>query len=284
MDDTTNSADLPEVDTSLPEDTGQTIDQTELDEYGNPLEAEPEDDSEEIEHDGQKFRIPKALKSGFMMNRDYTQKTQDLAAERQAFEAQRTEYQRISNAEIDALTQVRAIDAELQQFKQVDWRQWFENDPQRAQAFKIEYDLLKERHQELEGKFNQARDARQLHEARETKERLQKGHAELTRDIPGWNVEKARALSDFGQKTFGFSAEEIGAISDPRMIKVLHAAYEHSKATAQQRTAQQIQSQQAIKPAAKVSGASTAPKAVSDRQSTDDWMASRNKQVAANRR
>ena len=282
MDDATNP-DTPEVDNSLPVDDGQTIDQPELDEFGNPVDPEPEDDSEEIEHDGQKFRIPKALKVGFMMQSDYTRKTQDLAADRQAFEAQRTEFQQISTAEINALSQVRAIDADLDQYKAIDWVTWFAQDPQSAQAAKIRYDLLKESRQDMAGKLGEARQARQLHESRSREERLQKGQAELERDIPGWNADKARAIVDFGTKTFGFSAQELQAIDDPRMIKVLNAAFEHTKATSQQRTAQQIQSQQAIKPAARVGGQNVPPKPMSDRQSADDWMAARNKQLSGRR-
>ena len=43
-----------------------------------------DDDSEEVEHEGQKYRIPKALKSALMMNADYTRKTQEVAEQRPA--------------------------------------------------------------------------------------------------------------------------------------------------------------------------------------------------------
>ena len=53
-------------------------------------ETQPvESDSEEIEHEGEKYRVPKALKNAFYAQADYTTKTQTLAEERRSFEAER---------------------------------------------------------------------------------------------------------------------------------------------------------------------------------------------------
>lgn len=280
--DTTNLADAPEVDDSLPIDQGQN-DHIELDDAGNPITPEPEDDSEEVEHDGQKYKVPKALKDSFLMHRDYTQKTQGLASERQAFEAERTEFRELSAAEVNAHASILAIDNALKDFEQIDWRTWFARDPQAAQAAKLDYDELKDRRQRALGDYGKARETRVLQEQQATAKRMQEGHAELVRDIPGWGQEKATALLSFGQQHFGFSREEMSAISDPRMIKVLNAAFEHTQATAKQKAADKVQAQQAVKPAAKVGGGSTPSGKVDDRTSTDDWMKARNAALSRKR-
>ena len=62
-------------------------DATERDDDDNPIESEPADETDEIEKDGQKYRIPKALKDNFLMHRDYTHKTQALAEKERQIDA-----------------------------------------------------------------------------------------------------------------------------------------------------------------------------------------------------
>lgn len=47
------------------------------------------DELEEMEIEGRRHLIPKVLKGSFLMHADYTRKTQALAAERAALEAER---------------------------------------------------------------------------------------------------------------------------------------------------------------------------------------------------
>lgn len=279
----TNLADAPEVD-NLPVDDA-AADTATLDDYGNPVEdtPEPEDDSEEIEYDGNKYRIPKALKDGFLMQSDYTRKTQALAQERDAFAAERTQFGNLSNAEINARASVIAIDQSIEEFKRIDWQAWSRTDPAAAQAARFEYEELKERRQQAVNAYGQAQQQRQVQEQQETVRRLQQGAAELARDIPGWNQEKATALLDFGVKQFGFSRDEMAAIDDPRAIKVLNAAFEFVQSSAKQQATAKAQAQQAVKPAAKVGGSSPATGKLDDRTSTDAWMKARNAQLAKKR-
>src|SRR6476646_10025915 len=103
---------------TLGEDTGvgaegQTDDQ-QFDDDGNPI-AQPEEE-EEVELDDLKLKVPKtaaeklkALQEGNLRQADYTRKTQELAEQRKAFETERQTVQQASQAEIDALANVRAI-------------------------------------------------------------------------------------------------------------------------------------------------------------------------------
>lgn len=72
-------------------------------------EATPGDDeTDEIELDGQKYRIPKALKANFLMERDYRIKTHDLGEQRRAHE-QAVEAFRAEEAQrLESLTAHRA--------------------------------------------------------------------------------------------------------------------------------------------------------------------------------
>ena len=79
-------------------------------------EAPEEDDSEELEHDGQKYKLPKALKPLLMMQADYTQKTQALAEQRKAFEAEAAQKQQLMQQNIQEVAQIVNIDQQLQQY------------------------------------------------------------------------------------------------------------------------------------------------------------------------
>jgi hypothetical protein len=57
-----------------------------------PEPAAPLDDFEEIEYgEGQKYAVPKALKGAFLMQADYTRKTQELAEQRRTFAREQQE-------------------------------------------------------------------------------------------------------------------------------------------------------------------------------------------------
>jgi hypothetical protein len=57
-----------------------------------------EDDSEEIDFDGEKYKVPKKLKDSFLMHGDYTRKTQEVARQREAIEARAAEVTREAEA------------------------------------------------------------------------------------------------------------------------------------------------------------------------------------------
>ena len=85
--------DTQEVDTE-----GQ--DEQQLDDEGNAID--PPDDGEEIEHEGRKYLVPAALKPLLLMQADYTRKTQEVAEQRRAVQAERQALHQTSQAELDA--------------------------------------------------------------------------------------------------------------------------------------------------------------------------------------
>jgi len=256
----------------------------ELDEAGNPIEpeeaGEAEPDYEEIDVDGVKHKVPKALKGQFLMQQDYTRKTQELSEQRKAFDAERQQFGELSQAEISAQADVVAIDKALAEFKTIDWQRWQASNPQAAQRAFTDYQLLKDQRQDAIGHYYTAREQRTTQEQRSAAERLRNGAEALSRQIPDWGQEKARAILDFGQKQFGFSQAELSAIDDPRVIVALNMAYEAANAKQTKQIVTNVAKQQAVKPAAKVGGGKTPGRAVDDRASTDAWMKARAAQVA----
>ena len=274
----------PEVEAAPEEEVLDTYeaeegDQPELDEDGNPVE-EP-DDTVEVERNGKKYHVPKELKDELLMQADYTRKTQELAEQRRALEAQRDEWQQLTDGEIKARAQVQSIDEALTEYKKVDWDTWARTDPQAANRAWMSYQQLKEEREGAVQTFQQLTQQRTLQQQRETAERLQQGLAELAEKIPGWGEEKARTLLDFGEKQLGFSRAELAAIDDPRMIVALNFAFEGIGKQKAAQAAKKAEAQQAVRPAASVKGGrSPSATRVDDRVSTDAWMKARQAQLA----
>lgn len=257
---------------------GSTDEEDSDDPEGEPEETEEE--TVEFERDGVKIRIPAALKDEFMLKADYTRKTQEVAEQRKALETRITEVQQASEAEVTARARSVAIDAALQQYQNVDWDTLEAQDPVSAQRHFRTYMQLQQQKGEADQDYSAAKEARELEAQRVAAERVEQGIAELQRDIPDWGPSKAEALMSFGEKQFGFSREYMESVDDPKLVKLLNAAYlALSPGT---KPKQSATSQ--IRPAAKVKGSSSPPpKGLDDRLSPEEWMRRRNEQLARQR-
>ena len=229
------------------------------------------EDLAEVEVGGRRHLIPKALKGGFLMQADYTRKTQALAAERAALEAERAALRVAgpAGAEVDGPQAVAlaAIDDLVGRYQQVDWQGLAAANPQAArEAWDAFANAAAERealaqHLAVEGQ------ARALENAQERQKALQAGHAELARDVPGWSPQLAGEMNRFAQAQFGFTPDEVGSVTDPRLVKLLHKAF---SGAADQARAARIRAGQATQPAYSLRGGGGAFHAAGN---TDDFAA-----------
>lgn len=275
----TANATLPETQEVEAQD-----DQQEFDDDGNLVAQEPED--EEIELDDLKLKVPKAaaeklkaLKEGNLRQEDYTRKTQALAEDRKAVQAERDAVAQASQAEIGALAQVGAIDQQLANFQKVDWDAWENEDPFEAQKGWRQFQTLQQNRQQAVQQYTGLRQKREFDAQQATAKRLEAGRVALARDIKGWGPELGEALLSTGVKEYGFERSEIeDSFDDPRLIKVLHDAHLYRQSLTKTQKAQTRQAEQTAKPAAKVGGGSAPPAGLDDRISTAEWMKRRNAQ------
>lgn len=247
-------------------------------------DAEGSDDQElnevfeEIERDGRRVRIPAWLKPELMMQADYTRKTQELADARRTFESERETVQQAGEAELSAHANLMMIDRQMEHYSKVDWNAWYDSDAPAAQKAFAQFQLLKDARAQTLGTLGNLRQQRTLKEQQETAKRIEDGAAQLARDIKDWSPETAAKLLDFGQKHYGFSREDLDGIEDPRLVKVLHAAFQWEEHQTRARRAQNHAAAQTSRPAEKVGGA--APKSgLDDRLSAEEWLRRRNEQL-----
>ncbi len=286
--DTDNLPDEAEPDT-LPTETEEAT--TEVDTEDNPegedaeeseVEAQDSDD-EEVDFDGAKYRIPKALKDAFLRQSDYTQKTQAIAEKARELDSTLERITSVSEQETQALSRVAIVEAQLQQFENIDWDAWDQTDPIAANNARWQMSEMRRAKDEAINGYHQAKQQVQFVAQQETARRLEQGQKMLAERIPGWGQDKAAAILNFGQEAYGFSREELSSIDDPRAILVLHELMEARKGQKAAVTKAKVQAQQAVKPAASIKGAAPVIKGLDDRLSADEWIKRRNAQATKRR-
>src|SRR5690349_1139844 len=107
-------------------ETDEEIAATETDletegEEGEAAQPEP-DETEEVEHEGKKYKIPKPLKGALLMQADYTRKTQEVAEQRKQVEAERARFaeeQKLIAESISEFGKVQALNDALAQYDKV---------------------------------------------------------------------------------------------------------------------------------------------------------------------
>lgn len=209
----------------------QPVDSTE--EEAETIEIDPDEPLFEQEiHEGgkkstQKLSL-KELQQGYLRQRDYTQKTQELAKQRDELpRAYAKQMQDLSESYANRLSELQqlAMKTVAAELEGVDWERLAIDNP-------LDYPAKLERRMKLERLLqtiqaeNRATTERQTAEKNKTKaERWQKSLEILHRDIPDFGPDVAKRLIDAG-KDWGFEPQEIAEWDDPRQIKMLHALIE----------------------------------------------------------
>jgi hypothetical protein len=198
-------------------------------------EAEPEEapsEDVEVEYDGAKYRVPKGLEKAILQERDYTQKSQQLAEQRRqveyaqkALEASRLERE-FGESVAQEVQQVQLLDNYLQQLKSVDvnslpmedgFKHWMQ-----MQQLKEQRDTL---HQSIESKRAQ--------HGQKVKAHLDSLKSEarnlLSKQISGFNDDVAKQIADHA-KTLGYTEADVDMIQlDPRATTLHYKAMQYDQ-------------------------------------------------------
>jgi hypothetical protein len=200
----------PEVaSASAEEEPEQTEEQAE--------EAAPEDSGyEEVELDGETFKVPPKLKEAVLRQSDYTKKTQELAEHRRALQSQMQAVQiaqRFQQETAEDQAQLRGLEAQIAQYKNVNWQ---ELDSETLIRAKHGLDQLKESANELRGKLGQkAQQFQQMSQQAINQFRAQRAES-LQRLVPGWNSQADIDATRAALET-GFTPDEVRDNFDARM-------------------------------------------------------------------
>jgi hypothetical protein len=257
MDQGQQAGDAPELATGSdageqPDNTADDLQHDDADSGDEALleagEQTEEDDTEEVEHEGKKARVPKEWKDALLRQADYTQKTQALAEARRTFETQREQIAQALHIQHQLAGDVAgliALDNRLEQYNRIDWQALNAEDPQRAQALWFERQQLIESRTSKQQHISQAQHQALALQQQQTAKQLQEGVAQLVKD--GWTKETAAEVRAYGLKT-GFSEQDMASLISPLVAHTLRKAMLYDQLMAKQ-----------AKPAAKPAAASAKP-------------------------
>jgi len=246
---------------------------------------------EEIEHGGQFYRLPRALKAQLMANIDHENATQAVAAERRAL-AERAKMMELEVELASASAQDRAVlialEQQLAQFESVDWPALNQQDPQLAQALWTQANDIAQAREAYGQALAQQDEMARAAAGERARIELEETGRVLAGQIEGWSPEVAAKLVEYAQ-AFGVTLEELREVADPRLWMILHRAQQGEAALQAQASAPQMGGAPSrapamqVRPAVQVGGGSAPASAVRDDMGAAEWMRRRNAQAMAGR-
>jgi hypothetical protein len=233
MDELEQLAGTPDSDAAAAaaEDHDHAVEQHD-DQVDNPDSQEQPEEDDEVEIGGKKVAMPKSIaaevKAGMMRNADYTQKTQAVAAERKAVEAEREQVRQQAAQQqqyVKEVAKVHALDDQLEQYKQVDWNKLSDEDPVTAQKLHFQYQALQQQRQQAAEAVTQKQHEHALAEQQNLAKQVQEADTYFKREIPGWSDERSTRLQQFAVEQ-GIPADTLAlaVVKNPALAKVLHKA------------------------------------------------------------
>lgn len=231
----TNLENLPEDGEDA--DDGST-DEGEATEGEEGLEQEPE--LLEVEFNGKKHKIPAELKDSFLMQSDYTRKTQEVAELRKTVEARQAEAEAQFNVSQEVLQARAALmlhEQQLEQYQNVNWQQLEAEDPIGAMSAWRQFQQLKETRGQIAGYLNEQQTTRSAQAEQETANRLRETREFAEKNIPGWTPEIDTKIANFAISELGQSVDTLKKAYSPNVYKTLHLAWLGHQALQKQKAA-----------------------------------------------
>ena len=201
-----------------------------------PVESEtPAEETFEVEVDGAKYALPKALEKAFMQERDYTQKSQSLADLRRTLEFDQ-QTQRVASLEGSFVKEIAPQRQEIsmldQVIKQAQSQDWSQMPTDELIRKRLELDSLKDRknslEQEVQGKHAQWQQAT----AQELQKLKDSALDVIKKRIPGYDDKTQAEIRKYAMED-GYTDAELSAIFSPKHAVTLWKAAQYDKLKAQ---------------------------------------------------
>lgn len=227
-----DSAEQPEEQTTTEDIPG--------DDSTDSEDAQPQaEDVSEIEFNGKKYQVPKELKEPLERQADYTRKTQELAAIRNAVELRQqaaSESQSFESSVKEEMSQLQALDAQIGQYKQLDWNSL---DVEQMVKLKHSLDSLKEQRQGLKESLDAKRGEFSQKMESFYGEAVQKTERFMAEKVPNWNNQAGKALCEYAVE-IGFTPVSVRSIvTDPVATLSLWKAMQYDSLQAKKGSALQ---------------------------------------------
>ena len=228
-----DSLEEQEVESELSDDLDE-VDEF-ADEEADEEQSEGEGATYRVLVDGKEMQVPlDELLSGYQRGSSFTQKSQALADERNAFADQQTALGQERQTYASVLQQLRQQMESAAQ-PNIDWDTLERQDP--LQYLKLKQ-MERDRGEQIQAVQEEQVRMQQLlqgQQSQELEKRLSQERTMVLEKIPEWSdsdlqADEQRKLLEYG-KTLGFSDEELGQIYDHRALIALRDAWRYNKLT-----------------------------------------------------
>lgn len=235
----------------------------------------PEDDSEEIDYEGEKLKIPKKLKDAFLRQQDYTRKTQEVAEQRRSIESEREQLQQFRQFQqenVREIAQLHGLDERMAWLAQ-NMRAIAAQDPAKGQEALMEFTQLQAARGQLAGSLAQKNQQMQLAAQSMASKRANEAEAVVMREVKGWSPTKYQELQDFARSN-GVEPETLRQlfINAPQVAKVFDEAMRHRQSL-EKRAAARAKPEPPPKPVTRVGGAAASNTKTPSEMSPAEWAA-----------
>jgi len=167
------------------------------------------------------------LKKGYMMQKDYSRKTAELAKQRETLTDESRKAVEAKTRELEqSLGMARQIlvDTVSPELQNVDWISLATQDPAKYVELRAKADAVAAKVAALNQKEQEVKNARAAEFQQAQAKAIAESRAVLERDMPGWSDQKYQEVLKAGVENYGFRPEEVGQIIDARVIKMLSDA------------------------------------------------------------
>ena len=183
-----------------------------------------------IKVDGEDTEVTlEELQNGYSRQRDYTRKTQELAQQRKAIEAQQQEVSQKDAIYSQLLPKMEAtLKGELG--NEPDWNALYEADPI---AYVREKDIWNEKKQKLQAvqaESQRLQQESQMVQQQKLQQFVEYGNQQLLEQIPEWQdnemaSKEKMAIRDYGVNVLGYTPQEMDSVYDYRVLLGLRNAW-----------------------------------------------------------
>ena len=187
-----------------------------------------------IKVDGEETEVTlEELQNGYSRQRDYTRKTQELAQQRKAIEAQQKEVSQKDEIYSQLLPKMEAtLKGELE--NEPDWNALYEADPI---AYVREKDIWNEKKQKLkavQAESQRIQQESQMKQQQQIQQFVEYGQQQLLEHIPEWQdnevaSKEKMAIRDYGVNVLGYTPQQMDSVYDYRVLLGLRNAWLYHK-------------------------------------------------------
>lgn len=191
-------------------------------------EEQPETPRYYIKVDGEEQEVTlDELRNGYQRQADYTRKSQALAEQRKAYEANLQAITSEREQYSQALQMMAAQQKnELAQYENIDWKTLKEDDPMEYMEKRLEFQEARDKIARVQQEQQRVAAEQQQRVQQQLSEIMQTEFTKLKEALPSYadpSSNLKNELRDYGL-SLGFSQQDLDSISDHRVVLVLHKA------------------------------------------------------------